>query len=273
MLRPAALLLCAALAGPGISVAPPAAAAPACPVYLSASLRVPDAGSPHGFRTVLVQRPAGADSPRIPVIYLLHGFPGTPSDFVGSGVVTALERAACAQGRSVVLAEPDGTAGHLDAEWADDVDGRVDLETFVTGPVITAVEGAAVRSRSRRTIAGFSMGGFGAAAIGLRHPDLYQRVISLAGYFHLDDPDHVFGNTRSVYRRHQPDVIATPAHQGFLLIDGADDQLQLTTGETPRFTKVLQDRHIPVTTRIIAGGHEVALLAHVAPAVVRYTYG
>ena len=238
--------------------------------YTAVALNISDSTAPDGTRTVLVQRPAGTDSPSIPVMYLLHGYPGGVSDFVRAGVVAALEKAACAAGRPVVLAEPDGTDGQLDTEWADDVDGRADLESFLTGPVLAAVEGSARRSRSHRSIAGFSMGGFGAASLGLRHPDLFQRIIALAGYYHLDDPDHVFGNARATYRKHAPDVIAAPAHQGFFLVDGANDPLPLTANETPRFAKVLHVRRIPVVARIVPGGHDIAILAAQAREIVAY---
>jgi predicted esterase len=247
----------------------PAVAAPPCG-YQTTVLTISDQTAPGGTHTVLVQRPGGPDRASTPVVYLLHGYPGTASDFLHAGVVAAMERAACASGRPVVLAEPDGNDGRLDTEWADDVEGRADLESFLVGPVIAAVEGPARRSRARRTLAGFSMGAFGAAALGLRHPDLFQRIVAVAGYFHLDDPDHVFGNTRSSYRQHDPDVIARPAHQGFFLLDGADDPLPLTAAETPRFAKVLRARRIPVTERVVPGGHDVAILAAQARAVIRY---
>ena len=96
-----------------------------------------------------------------------------------------------------------------DTEWADSVDGRSQVETFVTGPLITAVEGAHPRPRGLRAIGGFSMGGFGAAMLGLRHPNLYGQVVTLAGYFTIDDPDGIFGNDPAVESAYNPtDLVA-----------------------------------------------------------------
>ena len=117
-----------------------------------------------------------------------------------------------------VLAAPDGNGlSHRDTEWANAVDGTDQFETFVTGNVIRAVEGSHLRDRTRRAIAGFSMGGYGAVNLALRHPDLYGEVVPIAGYFHVDDPSGVFGHNsrRSTRTRRSPsDRSASRAHPG-----------------------------------------------------------
>jgi S-formylglutathione hydrolase FrmB len=76
--------------------------------------------------------------------------------------------------------------------------GATAIETYLIDRVIPAVEGRNRRDAAHRVIAGFSMGGFGAANIALRHSDLFSAVASIAGYFHIDDPDGVFAKNPKV---------------------------------------------------------------------------
>src|SRR2546430_17579785 len=70
----------------------------------------------------------------------------------------------CRTGRPFVVAVPDGRAGGLDTEWGDDARGRFAIETFVTQRAVALVEGDQRRPAPLRAIAGFSLGGHGAAA-------------------------------------------------------------------------------------------------------------
>jgi S-formylglutathione hydrolase FrmB len=230
------------------------------------TLHVRDQG---GHRTVLVVRPPGADSAAIPVVYLLHGFPGWPKSVLPSA--EGLVQAACSVGHRLVVAVPDGSLGDLDTEWGDNPAYRLDDETFVTRAAVAVVEGTHRRSAANRIIAGFSMGGFGAAALGLRHPDLYARVLSVAGYFHLDDPAHVFGTDPAGQGQHSPDQLIRPSSgQRFFLVDGAQDPLGLVRPETPRFTRLLVEAGVPVQSYRPPGGHTLAVLGAVRGPLLRF---
>src|SRR2546423_8267572 len=99
----------------------------------------------------------------------------------------------CRTGRPFVVAVPDGRAGRLDTEWGDDARGRFAIETFVTQRAVALVEGDQRRPAPLRAIAGFSMGGYGAAAIALRHPDEYRQVASFSRGYPTHDPAGDFG--------------------------------------------------------------------------------
>jgi pimeloyl-ACP methyl ester carboxylesterase len=110
---------------------------------------------------------------RHPVVYLLHGMPGSPQGFVGA---LRLAEVADRIGRPFVAVAPvAGPDPDYRGEWAgpwedylvDDVVPWVDAN-FSTGP---------------RTIAGLSAGGYGAVDIALRHPGLFETVESWGGYF------------------------------------------------------------------------------------------
>src|SRR5207253_1828855 len=141
-----------------------------------------------------------------------HGYPGDARNGESVGLPAVLDEAIAATGRGFVVALPDGgSAIHPDTEWADSADGKVRLDRFVTTTVIRAVEGNHRRDRRHRAIAGFSMGGYGAMNLGLRHPGLYGQVVSIAGYFHPDDPDRMGGGragwaTANSPARPTPDV-------------------------------------------------------------------
>src|SRR3989440_566641 len=175
---------------PGTEVSPVAAA---CAGGSDSVVSAADASAPGGRRSVWVHRPAGPDSATIPVLYLLHGYPADPATLAGGSLPGLLDREMCRTGRPFVLAVPDGRAGRLDTEWGDDARGRFAVETFVTRQAVALVEGGLRRAPTRRVIAGFSMGGYGAAALALRHPDEYGQVAAFGGDFRIHDPDHGFG--------------------------------------------------------------------------------
>ena len=194
-IRPASVagLTLAVLGGGGVVVArhvvPPrgaerrvAAPAPPCVPGADSVVSVADRSAAGGQRTVLVHRPPGPDRADIPVLYLLHGYPGGPAALAGGSLLHILDAEMCRTGQPFVVAIPDGRAGNLDTEWGDDARGRFALETFVTRQTVALVEGALRRVPALRTIGGFSMGGYGAAALALRHPDEYRQVAAFGGY-------------------------------------------------------------------------------------------
>ena len=91
--------------------------------------------------------------------------------------------------------------------------------------VISAVEGAHRRDRRNRIIAGFSMGGYGAANLALRHPTVFGAVASFAGYFHIDDPDSVFGGDPRVESANDPAVLVKTVGHMFGLAEGTSARL------------------------------------------------
>ncbi len=237
------------------------------------TLQVPDRTAPGGYRSVVVYRPAVPDTADVPVVYFLHGLPGSATDLLSQGAARVLDETfASGTVRPFVLAFPDGNLRDgADSEWTDSADGSVKLESFVTGALISAVEGAHRRDRAHRALAGFSMGGYGATEIALRHSDIYSQVASLAGYFHIDDPDHMFGSDPSVQAQHDPDRQVDDLRAfRLLLLDGANDEDPVTQGETARFTAVLRARGITVTSEITPGRHTITWATRQLPAVAGF---
>jgi len=205
-------------------------------------LHAPVPGMPGTTRDVYVYRPPVPDSKLLPVLYFLHAVPGGPGDvFQQGGLGRLLDRYFARGNAPFVLAAPDGNgAHHADTEWANAVAGNDQIETFVTDNVIDTVEGTNRRDKEHRAIAGFSMGGYGAINLGLRHPDLYGMIVSMAGYFHVDDPSGMFANDLAALHANTPElhVAKARAHRVFI-VDGNHDDERVVKGQSQQFAAKL----------------------------------
>jgi S-formylglutathione hydrolase FrmB len=235
-------------------------------------LRLPSGDADGAAREVWVYRPPGADRADLPVVYFLHGYPGSDRNGESVGLPAVLDDAVAATGRSFVVALPDGgSAIHPDTEWADSVDGKVRLERFVTATVIRAVEGSHRRDRRHRAIVGFSMGGYGAMNLGLRHPGLYGQVVSIAGYFHPDDPDRMGSGRASWAADNSPDRLLGRAWRSrLLLIDDARERDPLIKGEAARFAGLARAAGLHPTVVVAPGAHNWPMVASQVPTVARF---
>jgi pimeloyl-ACP methyl ester carboxylesterase len=151
---------------------------------------------------------------RFPVIELIHGSPGTPSDYEGrlriSGVLRKL--IAAHKAKPVVLVIPDANGG-LDrsTQCLNVVHGEQD-ETYLSTDVPDDVATRLRVDQPGRSwvIAGFSEGGYCAANLALRHPDRYGAAASLSGYFEplrrdrLPQPVDPFGGSRVLRDANSP---------------------------------------------------------------------
>lgn len=134
-----------------------------------------------------------------PVVYLLHGDPSSPSEWVGLGA-PALIDAGASRGSlpEMILVMPDGNGRVTTAtQWANRADGRDSIESAFLELVDVIDRGyRTIPDRQHRVIAGLSSGGFGAANIAARHPDRFGTAMSFAGTFFANGP--VFGSGPSV---------------------------------------------------------------------------
>jgi enterochelin esterase-like enzyme len=145
---------------------------------------------PDTTRPGYVYLPPGFDpSRRYRVVYLLHGLPGSPSEYLHGAQFPEFADPAIADGtiRSFIGIIPAaGANAHYDGEWAGP------WETALVDGVVPWVDAhlPTIASGPGRIIAGLSAGGFGAIDIALRHPDLFSVAESWSGYFTplLDGP-------------------------------------------------------------------------------------
>jgi S-formylglutathione hydrolase FrmB len=224
---------------------------------------------------VWVYRPRVRDSSRLPVVYFLHGWPGQPQDvFRYAHAAQVLDSYIAHGGTPVLLAAPDGNSPiHSDSEWGDASDGSDSLESFIVNAVIPAVEGSHRRNAAHRAIVGFSMGGYGAMNIALSHPRLFGQIVTLCGYFHLDDRSHMFATPAS-QQANDPDLNLEQARgHRILLMDSLGDGEPLTNNQSQDFQAGLSQLGIRSTLVMAPGTHSWAYVESQLPAVLRFLAG
>jgi S-formylglutathione hydrolase FrmB len=206
---------------------------------------------------VWVWRPPGPDSSSIPVIYLLHGYPGAARDAFSVGLAAILNRRLEEGYPPVVVACPDGNGEHhSDTEWANSWNGSDQVMSRVVSSDVAAVEGAHRRPAWRRVIAGFSMGGYGAMNIAMQNPRVFGQVVSISGYFVIDDLSGMFGDKPAVMARNDPSAHPAEARgMNVILEEDADDPLALVRGQAAWMAGLLRKAGVPATLRIMPGSH------------------
>lgn len=159
-----------------------------------------------------------------PVLYWLHAA-GSPT--AGIAPISAWFHREITEGRipPMIVVMPNGMSYRM---WCDSKSGLFPMETVVIDDLLPEIESnyRAVQARAGRMIEGFSMGGQGAARLGLRRPDLFAAV-SLFGAGAIQDdflnapagggipPDlrpiiyqSVWGSDPDYYTRQHPRTVA-----------------------------------------------------------------
>jgi S-formylglutathione hydrolase FrmB len=119
---------------------------------------------------------------RYPVLYLLHGLPGSPASYYsGLDLADRADETIARTGRPFIAVMPVGgpLVDAADAEWAGVWDDYVvrDVVPWVDRHLPTT------RDRASRALAGLCAGGYGAMDIALRSPRLFGTVEAWEGYF------------------------------------------------------------------------------------------
>jgi enterochelin esterase-like enzyme len=116
---------------------------------------------------------------RFPVLYWLHGSGG---GLAGIAPVSAWFDAAIREEKipPMLVVFPNGLASSM---WCDSKDGAMPMETIVIKELIPHIDATfrTLAKREGRIIEGFSMGGYGAARLGFKYPQLFGAVSILAG--------------------------------------------------------------------------------------------
>jgi len=116
---------------------------------------------------------------RFPVLYWLHGTEGGVNHI--RPVARLFHVAIRDHGVPPMLVVfVNGLSQRL---WTDSRDGRAPIETVFIKELIPHIDQAhrTIAQPEGRILEGFSMGGYGAARIGFRHPDLFGGISILAG--------------------------------------------------------------------------------------------
>ncbi|HXR42739.1 MAG TPA: alpha/beta hydrolase-fold protein [Acidothermaceae bacterium] len=231
------------------------------------SIAVPDSGVGFSAEHALVFLPPEyftQPDTRFPVVYLLHGSPGIPIDWLRGADAAKAGAAVAKKGQPQILVMPK-----LSRNWLDDsecVDGsKMRVETYLTHDVVPAVD-AQLRTkadRADRVVGGMSAGGYCALNLGLRNRNTFGEIVDMSGFTH---PTHSGGMTRlfghradltTVVAANSPDVYAadlppSPATSIYLLC-GTGDHAAMRQMAAVR--DELRSRGFDVSWNTRPGGH------------------
>lgn len=142
-------------------------------------------------RRLNVLLPAGYDDRvnagrRYPVIYLIHGHPGGPMDWLTGGRVDRSLAVLTARHliHPMIIAMPDASGSWIhDSECLNQVDGPQD-QTYLTSTVVATVDQdfRTIPTAAGRAIGGMSSGAYCALNLGLRHQQVFSTILASEPY-------------------------------------------------------------------------------------------
>ncbi len=197
---------------------------------------------------------------RYPILYLLHGSPGSEYDWVRGGRAIESADTLIAQGKIseliMIFLDGNGRSGET-SEWGNSFDQEQLMENFVAFDLVHFIDQKyrTISTPGYRAIGGFSMGGFGAMNIALHHPDIFGSVISLAGYYIAEGS--IWGQNRAYMQANSPAlVLPTDAEAWKLRIFlGAATKDQPYYIDTQQFILELKALHMDYTFDLEDGYH------------------
>lgn len=222
---------------------------------------------------------------QFPVLYWLHG---SGDGVLGVPPMSNLYHTAITNGliAPMIIVFPHGLEQGM---WCDSKDGRTPMESILINDLIPHVDDQfrTIPSREGRLIEGFSMGGYGAGRIGLKHHEMFCGFSMLgAGPLQLDflevDPNliplesrlvifqNVYGNDMDYYLEQHPKTLASE----FASSLGSDHVIRVVVGNEDRLlennrllTSHFQELEIPHLYLELEGvGHQpLATLVGIGP--------
>jgi enterochelin esterase-like enzyme len=113
---------------------------------------------------------------RYPVVYALHGYSIGAQQWTHEIHVPQTIEGAFAQGAGeMIVVLPDSKTAHNGSMYSSSVTTG-DFERFISHDVVAYVDAhyRTIPDRTSRGLVGHSMGGYGAARIGMKHPDVFD---------------------------------------------------------------------------------------------------
>jgi enterochelin esterase-like enzyme len=206
---------------------------------------------------------------RFPAIELLHGFPGTPLDWITVVGVTGTLENLIQNGlaKPAVLVMPDANGGRaISLQCLNQFHGPQDA-TYLAEDLPNYIARVLRVQQAGPTwgIAGYSEGGFCAANLALRYPGQFGFSGVLSGYFvpsdnQLGHPPRLvnpFGKSAALRRENTPEDAVTSVPAGtripqFWLGVGSGDKSDLKNAQF--FEQLLEIRQPGVPLKIVPGG-------------------
>lgn len=168
--------------------------------------RIPNSFADDARFADLYLPPGYTQSRRYPVLYLLHGFWGSPGSFVHGLRFAQVADLQITRGKAapfIAVMPPGGPKGKSsNGEWAGV------WEDYVVRDVVPWVDHHFATDPTQRALAGLSAGGYGAIDIGLRHLRMFKTLESWGGYFRPFRDGPFVHATRGVLDAHDPELLA-----------------------------------------------------------------
>lgn len=158
--------------------------------------------------TTWVYTPPGYDpANRYPVVYLIHGSPGTPADWLAAGNAARVMDAMVAEKLvpPMILVMPDVNGkGNTDTECLNSSKGGSQVEDYLNTTVVPWVDAhySTVPDATHRAIGGMSSGGFCALDQGLRHQDTFSTILAIVAYAEPGDGGHAVLNSQQEFDKY-----------------------------------------------------------------------
>ncbi len=219
-------------------------------------------------REVLVYLPKGYDEKNTdvlyPVLYLLHGSPGVPEDWLDGGKAQETFDRLIDEGTvsPFIAVFPDGNGGLLyDTQYINSTDGKQPNEDFIADTVVTYIDNT-FQTRAEtgyRSLMGLSSGGFGALNISLHHQDLFGQAAAISGYGAIEQnalSDLLIQDSKETIRANSPVeyIPSLSVHDLHVFLDtGLDDGLLEKTRE---LEQLLRSTGFEVTLVTPSGTHD-----------------
>ena len=232
---------------------------------------------PRFFRPTVVYLPPGFDpSHRYPVVYLLQGFPGSPYEYVDGIDLPSYADSQIAAGTLppfIAVIPPAGIDAYH-GDWTGV------WERYLVHDVVPWADAnlPTIAARRGRVLAGLSAGGYGAADIGLRHPELFSTLEAWSGYFHPLRAGALVDADAAARQAHDPSLLVgreSPLLRRlgtrFFLSSGTTHD-RATAAETKRFSAELRTLRIPHRLWLAPGGHDGRLWRAQLPAALAYAF-
>jgi S-formylglutathione hydrolase FrmB len=199
-----------------------------------------------------------------PVLYLLHGSPGTDIDWkVGGNANGSADTLIAYKDISeLIMVFPDGNGRpNMTSEWANSFDHRQLIETYVVRDLVNFIDQhyRTIPDAAHRAIGGLSMGGFGAMNIAEHHPNVFGSVIALGGYYIAEGA--IWGKNAAYIRANSP-LLTFPKNKAAWKLHiflGAATKDQPYYNDTKVFMKTLSKLHIPYHFDLEPGRHRWAV--------------
>ena len=215
----------------------------------------------------------------LPVIEMLHGYPGSPGNFrVQLGIEAILDHEiAVRRLPPAVVVFPNTYQQGRASECVDAVRGQRN-ETYLAVDVPDDVQATFGTSPGRALgLLGYSEGGFCAVNLGLHHPDRVAAAVSLAGYFTAGTDTGtkaLYGGQRDALLRNSPQWWVRhrgPTAPALLLVSGGDDRASVAQDRALARTAYRYAPKLPVLAALLPhGAHNFPTFDRALPAALDF---